>query len=81
MTTRGLSESIRELMNNKVKYCIVGKFEQELDKRDADAFQELMQSNISHMRVALLLSQNDFIVGETAIWKHRSSRCSCARTK
>ena len=82
MTIGGFSKSIDQFLNeDNIRFCIVGKFEQSLVESDLEAFKKLMQSNVSNIKISILLAKNDYKIGETALWKHRTFKCCCFKKK
>jgi len=81
MTNQGnLSSAIHDLLENKRdKKCILGKLLDDLKDPDLEAMNTLLASTVSHAKIADLLNSNGIVIGETAIWKHRTKRCPCVR--
>lgn len=75
-----LSSAITTFLETKIeKKCILGKLLDDLADPDLKAMKTLLSSNVSHAKVADLLNSNNIVIGETAIWKHRTNRCPCVR--
>ena len=60
--------------------CLVSKRSLELDEKD----QEVLEASLSDPRwstaaLRKALDERGFVVGETALRKHRAKECNCAR--
>lgn len=54
----------------------------ELDKKDAEAVLGYLEDERwTANSLATALSENGFAVSDTPIWRHRSKRCACAKSK
>lgn len=52
------------------------------DKKDAEAvLGYLADERWTSNALAIALSENGFVVSDTPIWRHRSKRCACAKSK
>lgn len=78
-----LSKDIEQLLNPvNTKKCAVGLIFDDLESdNDRESLTALLASPVSNAKITVLLNRNNFKIGETAIWKHRSEACACVRSK
>lgn len=78
-----LSKDIDQLLNPiRTKKCAVGLIFDEIESdNDKDSLTALLASTVSNAKITALLNRNNFKIGETAIWKHRSNACACVRSQ
>ena len=67
--------------SSNTRKCILGKCIVDLSDDDAISLEVLLKSTVSNIKIADLLNRHGFVVGETAIWKHRSKKCPCVRLR
>lgn len=60
--------------------CLVGRKAAELDENDNRILQESIDNPLwSTTALTAALTERGFVVGETALRKHRKMECACAR--
>lgn len=73
---QGLQPPVKEML------CPLMKRIAELDKKDAEAVLGYLEDERwTANALAVALSENGFVVSDTPIWRHRSKRCACAKSK
>lgn len=62
--------------------CPLMKRIADLEKKDAEAvLGYLADERWTSNALSIALSENGFVVSDTPIWRHRSKRCACAKSK
>lgn len=76
MQLTNLQPPVKEML------CPLMKRIAELDKKDAEAvLGYLADERWTSNALSIALSENGFVVSDTPIWRHRSKRCACAKSK
>lgn len=66
----------------KEALCPLMKRIAELEKKDAEAvLGYIADERWTSNALAIALSENGFAVSDTPLWRHRSKRCNCAKSK
>lgn len=71
-----LAESLKAIQT-PVKLCAVGKVLAKVKGEDRQALIDVLASDVSKVRLSLVLRQAGFNVGATVIGYHRSGTCCC----
>ena len=77
-----LLSAINELTQSNFERtaCGIAKIKAQFTEEESSALEKLiMETEISTRKISQMLKDNNYLIGDNTIWKHRKKSCPCFR--